>query len=213
MRNEHIKDYLWSEMVDPTTINNKRLMANCLIIEKFLEGRIEEEANEIWTTNYDSFTGRMFNRYNIFTFPSVDLIKLYTEIKRIITPVLILNETYMIQAWLNVYRENGFIDWHTHWAKEHKTIHGFYCVNVEDTPSYTEYKFPTLNNDITTVHSRDGLLVFGKSEDDKHRSSQGWSSNNPRITIAFDIVPVSRLQEIHKNDFFEQYIPNHYFAF
>jgi hypothetical protein len=212
MRNEHIKDYLWSEMVDPTTINNKRLMNNCLIIEKFLEGRIDRtKLNNNWTGAYGSFTGKNFNQYNIFTFPSADLIKLYTELRRVITPVFALNESYMIQAWLNVYRENGYIDWHNHWAKASRALHGFYCVNVEDTPSYTEYKFPTLNDDITTIHSKDGLLVFGKSEDDFHRSSPGWNSSNPRITIAFDIIPVATLQESYKNNFFEGYRHNHYF--
>jgi len=209
MRNEHIKDYLWSEMVP--SIDNKTLMHNCLLIEKFLEERLTPLLdNDI---SYSTFTGREYNQYNLFTFPSLELNKLFAEIKRLTTPVLNSKESYMFQSWLNVYRDNGFIDWHGHWNSKFNVIHGFYCVNTEDVSSYTEYMLPTLNEDITTVHSKDGLLVFGKSDNDKHRSSLGWNSLNPRITIAFDIVPTTSIQEKYKNNFFENFPFNHFIPF
>jgi hypothetical protein len=216
MRNEHIKDYLWSEMI--SGIDNKTLLNDCLLIEKYLEYKLPKipgsmERGDLWGLEYGTFTGRNFNDYNIFTFPSNELTKLLNVMRNSIAPVLIPNTNYMIQSWLNVYRQNGFIDWHSHWPAQSKTIHGFYCVNSEDTPSYTEYRFPDINDDITTVHSKDGLLVFGKSENDRHRSSQGWNSNIPRITIAFDIVPVPHLQDAHNEDFFNNWPINHFFTF
>jgi hypothetical protein len=42
------------------------------------------------------------------------------------------------------------------------------------------------------VYNKNGLLVFGDSAGDEHRSSK-WNQPDPRITIAFDIVPVNKL--------------------
>ena len=42
------------------------------------------------------------------------------------------------------------------------------------------------------IESKDNLLVIGKSDNDKHRSSV-WNQDTPRITIAFDILPVSSI--------------------
>jgi len=93
---------------------------------------------------------------------------------------------------MNVYRNNGFIDWHAHWLAKYKAFHGFYCVNTENVSSFTEYKFTDLGDEVTTVPSKNGRLVFGRSDNDLHRSSP-WNFVFPRITIAFDIVPVSSL--------------------
>ena len=106
---------------------------------------------------------------------------------------------YMIKCWLNVFRKGEKVDWHNHWPAYKKVWHGFYCVQVGD--SFTEYKIPKVNN-IVKVKSKEGLLVVGKSEDDQHRSSPWNEEQRPRITVAFDIVPIDSVDnELRVNHF------------
>ena len=103
-------------------------------------------------------------------------------------PLLEKDTQYVLKGWLNVYRTGENIDWHDHWLAPAKVWHGFYCVGVEEQPSATLYKIPNVPE--VTVPSKDGLLVVGKSENDLHKSTI-WTGKNPRITIAFDIVPIT----------------------
>ena len=208
MNTTHLPDLLWSKSLP--NIRNDNLYNECLFIEELLKKRLAELSN--WgETGFDTFTGRNYHQYNIFTLPSTQLMNLFAEIKQAVADLLEPGEAYMIQGWLNVFRENGFIDWHGHWEPYYNTIHGFYCVNVEDYPSFTEYKFD--NIDITKVNSKNNLLVFGRSAGDLHRSSPGWSSPRPRITIAFDIIPVKHIQSKFQKDFIDTYPINHFIPF
>jgi hypothetical protein len=137
-----------------------------------------------------SKTTAAFKQYNLLSFPIESLQALYHTIVSTIKPCL-PKETHIMQCWLNVFRGTEFIDWHDHWTEEFRAVHGFYCVNV--TPSFTEYKFKHLPEEIFKIESKEGLLVFGKSNGDEHRSSPWSSTSVPRITIAFDIIPISSL--------------------
>ena len=87
---------------------------------------------------------------------------------------------------MNIYRKGDFIDWHTHWPKEKNSWHGFFCVDCE--PSYTTYRLPNRYEPVN-VTSENNLLVIGKSDNDRHRSSEWPYTDRDRITIAFDIIP------------------------
>lgn len=208
MNTEHIKDYLWSQVLPE--IDNTNLIKDCLLIEDYLKVKLQDKDQWDPKTPYDSFTGRNHKQYNIFTLPSTQLITLHHGIRKTVGPYLDPEETYMLQGWMNVYRENGLIGWHNHWKSRDRTFHGFYCVNTENTPSFTEYKFAHTGDGVTRVDSKDGLLVFGKSDNDVHRSSPGWDSIVPRITIAFDIVPVSSVRAMFGNNFYDSYPLNHF---
>lgn len=109
---------------------------------------------------------------------------------------------YYIQCWLNFYQKGQFIDWHKHWPPEYKTWHGFYCLDTEPN-SHTSYKLP--NGNVIDIKSQNNLIVLGPSDGDEHRSSE-WNLDNPRITIAFDIVPA----EIMFNTGTTFVVPNHW---
>jgi hypothetical protein len=101
-----------------------------------------------------------------------------------------------MQAWLNVYRTGEFIDWHSHWPAEFESWHGFYCVDVEPNSSTTYRLFGKIpEKDDIVVTSQDNLLVISRSDGDYHRSSEWNNPDKPRITVAFDIIPMSKLYE------------------
>jgi len=49
------------------------------------------------------------------------------------------------------------------------------------------------------IESKNNLLVIGKSDNDEHRSSV-WNQETPRITIAFDILPMSSINKLQSNN-------------
>ena len=193
--NTYVPDYLWGEILP--SIDNTQLMNDCLSAEKYLLNSVIAEAVP---GLYGSKTTASFARYNLLSFPIESFQILYHNMVSVIKPQL-LNETHVVQCWLNVFRGNEYIDWHGHWKRERQVLHGFYCVHV--TPSFTEYKFEHLPDQVFKIESKEGLLVFGKSDGDLHRSSPWQNYNTPRITIAFDVIPVSTLD-------YTQIRPNHY---
>ena len=182
---EYIPGELWGKMLP--SIDNSRLYNTCLETEKLLFNTVVDEDS---AERYGSKTTAVYWKYNIFTSPQEPYQDLYHKLVEVIKPVL-PNETHVIQGWLNVFREGENIKWHTHWEPEYRAIHGFYCVNV--TPSFTEYRYDSTPDVIHKIESKEGLLVFGKSNGDEHQSSPWHDPLLPRITIAFDIIPITTL--------------------
>lgn len=193
-----VEDYLWTFDLGQT-IDKNNLTIQCMAMERLLRSKftIDEDVSSV----YGTYTTKLFREYNFFTFTSPEILKLYTKISECVMPVL-EDRQYVMQAWLNVYRAGEFIDWHTHWESELGAYHGFYCLNVGDSKTY--YRFDTDNEKIYTVDDKDGLIVFGKSAGDEHKSSE-WNEVDPRITIAFDLIPAESIKE--------QFIINHYIPF
>lgn len=178
---EIIKDYLWTEQTN--SLDNQKIYETSLQLELFLKKSFnysEVEPKKIWTTE-------IFSMYNIFTYPDEELLKLYQLLVKTIKPYLDKNIEYMIQAWLNVYQKDEFIPWHGHWPPNTGVWHGYYCVNVSE--SITSYK---LDNKVYQVYNNDGLIVIGRSGRDNHQSSP-WTQDKPRVTIAYDIIPVQSI--------------------
>jgi hypothetical protein len=151
-------------------------------------------------------TTKLYAQYNYFMYPNPGSHELYEKIKETFYKCLgPSKEKFYMQAWLNVYRTGEFIDWHGHWPAEFESWHGFYCVDVEPD-SFTTYRvFGRIpEQEDIVVPSRDNLLVMSRSDGDVHRSSEWTNPNKARITIAFDIVPMSKLYD-RKN-----YEPNHW---
>ena len=182
----YVPGHLWGEEL--TSIDNTSLTSLCLDVEKMLESVYDPSKS---LSVYGSKSTANYTQYNLLTYPHIHFFHFYQELKRVIKPE-IPDEPHMIQCWLNVFRKGEFINWHNHWEKEFRAYHGFYCVNVK--PSYTEYMFHHHPRVIYKVNSKEGLLVFGKSHNNQHRSSPWLDEGMPRITIAFDIIPVSTIQ-------------------
>lgn len=191
-----IDNYLYSQ--ETTELNNDELFNECMRVEDFLIRAIQDPAP---LQDYGCFTSANYNKYNLFNFHTKNINKLFGIFQKYIKPTLDKNEQYMIQCWLNVFREGQFIDWHAHWPAEHKVTHGYYCVNVGD--SITSYKFPSTGVEYD-VSNKNGLLVFGESAGDFHKSSAWTDKSKERITIAFDILPIFNIADYPINN---HYVP------
>ena len=187
------EDYLYS--VDIDTIDNVALVEHCLEIEQFLIENLPP-VNPSW---YGNMTSAFNDKYNLLTFAGPELNKLYHEMLKQISPFLEKETAYMVKSWLNVYRTGQSVNWHTHWPSPKRVWHGFYCAQVGESATY--YKIPGVK-EVITVPSKDGRLVFGKSDGDEHRSSEWKDESMPRLTLAFDIVPVESIaNKVHGNHF------------
>jgi hypothetical protein len=187
------KNYLYGKQIK--SIDNKKLIEQCLDIEKMLLSNLPN----IKLGWYGNLITAHHSKYTLLTFPIKELNTLYHEIVKNVSPFLDKEKCYMIKSWMNVFRKGEKVDWHDHWPSEKKVWHGFYCVQVGK--SYTEYKIPKVKK-IIKVISKEGLLVFGKSDGDKHRSSEWKEENYPRITLAFDIIPVESIESKYQLNHF-----------
>ncbi len=178
-----VNDYLWTEQF--TDIDNKKLYETCLMVERALLSFLPYEEGD-----YGCTTSYYHRAYNLFSFPCTELQKLHTNVSQVMTKLV--NEQFYVRCWVNLFKHSKNINWHSHFEPEFNAYHGFYCVNTEDIPSYTEYNIP--GHEIVKVDSKDGLLVLGKSAGDKHRSSVWNHPDKYRITIAFDAIPVNKLR-------------------
>lgn len=185
----YVEDRLWGKML--TSIDNAELYRCCLHAEEHhLKSFIKEEEAGV----YGNKTSASYEDYNLLSLPYIPFQDLYHRMVDVIKPCL-PDETHVLQCWVNIYRAGERVQWHGHWPPKYRSIHGFYCVHV--TPSYTEYQFNDIPGMVYTVESKEGLLVFGKSDNDSHQSSLWHDDENPRVTIAFDIVPIATLENRH----------------
>lgn len=137
-------------------------------------------------SNKISLTTKLYNNYNIFFYSFEGFHELYEQIQMMFRECCIDEERYYIQAWLNVYKQGQFIDWHHHWHPEDRSWHGYFCVECE--PSKTTYRIPGVQEEFDVV-SQNNLLVMSRSNGDTHRTWPWEYADRDRITIAFDIVP------------------------
>ena len=182
-KNLMIQNYKKYVYIKDLKLNLKSITNSCNIMRKIV--------NENFQSNSGGFMGELettkeFSKYNCFMYPLDQFYELYKEIQIMYNEVRENDDVSYIQCWLNVYKKGQFIDWHGHWDENFNAWHGFYCVDVEPN-SFTEYRF--VNEDWEfLIPSKNNLLVMGKSKNDEHRSSP-WEHDNPRITIAYDILP------------------------
>jgi len=186
---EIVKDYLWT--FELNGINNQVLFDTCYDVENYIISKFGEPNG---VDVYGCATSFHHLQFNLFSFPCIELQNFYIQLNKAIQKVVIPDRRYYIRCWVNLFRKGQNIDWHDHWPSEYETYHGFYCVNTEgENSSFTSYKIIGADEEIV-IDSKDGLLVFGKSEKDKHKSSPWENEGKPRVTIAFDVIPLDKLQ-------------------
>lgn len=183
-----IDNYVYTRMLDLDLTQQKNtadLMYN-FILDKFQD-------DGVGYTGQSTMTTKLYLKYNYLMYPVAGISKLYGEIRDTFhacknhKPQQRMYTEYHMQCWLNYYNKGDYIDWHGHWPESYDGWHGFYCLDVEPD-SNTQYKVPN-NTEITTIESKNNLLVISKSDGDLHRSSEWIHEDRPRITIAFDIIP------------------------
>jgi hypothetical protein len=180
-----VDNYLFQRKVD---LNLPELKSSIETMQIFLKDHFKiEKLDGAYTLKTD-----LYSKYNLLMYPLPGMHKLYDSIKETFYLCKPEDTEYYIQCWMNVYQKGDYINWHGHWNSKYKAWHGFYCLQVEPNSS-TTYKikgFPDID-----VKSINNLIVIGKSDGDLHKSSE-WNQDYPRITLAFDIIPASSLQDI-----------------
>jgi len=199
-------DYLYA--FETNHIDNAQLMKRCFNIERKLTHTLPP-VEKSWFGNKPSAWNM---EYNLFTFPVPELYELYETMQEKISPLLDYNRSYALKSWMNIFRKGENVNPHHHFEPEFDAWHGFYCVNVGKNASYTTYKIPDVEKEIV-VPSKNGLLVIGRSRDDRHWSSVWEDDTQPRITLAFDICPIDTLIPEEENGSFRNCKMNFFLPF
>ena len=190
-----IENYIHTKQIN---LNTQTMIETCDYMMSHIQETWGEE--EMTYSGQSTMTTGLYSYYNLLLYPYGQLYELYKEIVILFKEVAkrdnvdLVKNPYYIQCWLNFYRKGEFIDWHGHWNCMNKEIppyHGFYCVTGEG--SKTTYKLGHAKEwiDIPTIKNQ---IVISKSTSDMHRTWP-WEGDNPRITIAFDIISRSQVAQ------------------
>ena len=163
------------------------LKAYCLEVSPII---VDKWKNNLNIENKDLFdnislTTKLHFYYNFLLFPNKQLHNLYFEIQNFFNQIRTDGVPYYITMWCNIHQKNQNLDWHSHNPPEHNAYHGYFSLDAE--PSITTYRLP--DGSIEQVVNKNNQIVLSKSDGDKHCVSI-WQEERPRITLAFDIIPV-----------------------
>jgi hypothetical protein len=104
-------------------------------------------------------------------------------------------QSYMVQGWFNTDGiaeppVNESTHYHDHLGGTGvPNFHGYYCVDAE--PSFTYYKIGGHENDSIQNINKNNRAIL--SETGHPHGIGPWPFNKPRITIAYDISPVTHM--------------------
>ena len=113
---------------------------------------------------------------------------------------------YYIHGWVNIFNKGDRIHWHNHCTDERPDMfHGVYCVDPAGE-SHTEYRDFETKEITETITSKQGKGHFVCDMTTDHRSSIN-NSEEPRITIAFDIIPYFAYERSHEEPQGKHFIP------
>jgi hypothetical protein len=155
-------------------------------------------------TREHNLPSKLNKKYNVFKFDNSLIKEFYDGVKDCFMEVCEFynidfnDQNYMIRGWFNYDKtsKNGFsVDPRTNPRYFHDHLgghgvpdfHGYYCVNAE--PSKTFYKMK--DDSIYENENKNNRLVICSNGFPHGRDD--WYFDSPRITIAYDIVPFSRL--------------------
>lgn len=185
-----------------TDLDTKTLRKSCLAMAQFAV-RTWGNLGGMYADENSPESTKIYNHYNAFLHPYDEFSSAYVAVCDAFSQIKPKHndDQYWMQVWVNVYQKGDFVNWHEHWTRTLNAHHGFICVNCGE--SKTTYAIT--NEDTKTAHehdvaSEDGLLVISKSSHDRHRTYPWNSNENPRITIAFDIIPAWAVQSLNSEN-------------
>lgn len=159
--------------------------------------------------NMGSLTKLGIDYYNIFTFINPGIYKLYKSLRLLMNDVCNYYEIdfeshqYLIHGWFNLDHKTpnqgqfGGVNPLKHEEHFHDhmegvgapVFHGYYCVEAE--PSSTFYRINRDENNIFENINKNNRAII--SETGHPHGRDDWFQDEPRITIAYDIVPYNML--------------------
>ena len=157
-----------------------------------LSGITQVTPRDQWLSS-ESVSTIKWREYNVFQFYHPSIHKLYKNISETIKEACEYYEVdfdkqqYMIQGWFNInYNNKGKLGWHDHGGPYAPYFHGYYCVKAE--PSVTYYR--VFDKEVDN-HNKDNRMIV--SEMGHPHAMGSWDWEGPRVTIAYDIVPLKSL--------------------
>lgn len=157
-------------------------------------GVTEVADDELWKSS-NSVSTMKWREYNVFQFHINGIHLLYKNVSSMVKEACEYYnidfdaQQFMVQGWFNInYAKKGKLDWHDHGPFGAPNFHGYYCVKAE--PSVTYYK---VFDKETVNHNIDNRAVL--SEMGHPHAQADWDWDGPRITVAYDIIPLKDLQK------------------
>jgi len=192
-------------MEDNPYIRKKILNLNLDLLEKEVRSisdyEIKKNIHKLSSTEIDwhgSLTSMLDPYYNVFhhdTYP--EILNYLDQLRIFFKENYEIKTDLFIHSWINLTSKNNHLQWHNHsspsWPPFVKAYHGYIAVYAE--PSITTYAIT--NGDETVIEeviNKNNQLIIGKSTCDRHIVS-AWTEDRERITIAFDILETSLLNE------------------
>jgi hypothetical protein len=157
-----------------------------------LSGITKVTPRDHWLSS-DSVSTIKWREYNVFQFYHESIHKLYKNISETIKEaceyygVNFEEQRYMVQGWFNInYNHSGKLDWHDHGGPYAPYFHGYYSVNAEPSTTY----YSVFGNKVEN-HNKNNRMIISEMG---HPHAMGdWDWEGPRVTIAYDIVPLKSL--------------------
>jgi len=170
-----------------------------------VEGVTPVSENEAWKDS-NSVSTMKWREYNVFQFSSIGLYDLYLAVGDMVKEACeyynidFKEQRYMMQGWFNINHANsGKLNWHDHGEGGAPLFHGYYSVSAE--PSVTHYLAFNERKENININNRAVLSEMG------HPHAMGdWEWEGPRITVAYDIIPLTDLISFG-NDYEQHWIP------
>jgi hypothetical protein len=154
--------------------------------------------NENWKQS-NSVSTMKWREYNVFQFHSTGLYNLYKAIRSMTVEACeyygldFEKEQFMVQGWFNItHVGKGKLDWHDHGPDGAPNFHGYYSVSAE--PSKTHYLVFDKQVENNNINNRAVLSEMGHPH-----AMADWDWEGPRITVAYDIIPLRDLQKFGMN--------------
>jgi hypothetical protein len=177
------------------------------IQDQTLPGIKELGQGEIWTES-GSLSTVKWREYNVFQFLNPDIYKLYKTIGEVMREACeyyeldFAKQEYMVQGWFNInHTKKGKLDWHDHGGPYAPHFHGYYSVKAE--PSVTYYRIFNDPEREVANHNIDNRMII--SEMGHPHAQADWDWEGPRITVAYDIVPLKSLAQARASE--QHWIP------
>lgn len=169
-----------------------------LIKDAKVDGVTEFTGEEAWAESGSISTSK-WDQYNVFQFHIEGIYNLYLAVGEMVREaceyysISFEKEQFMMQGWFNInHSKTGKLDWHEHGPGGAPFFHGYYAVKAE--PSETHYittSGPKVN---INKNNRAVLSEMG------HPHAMGdWAWDGPRITVAYDVLPLSELIKFGTN--------------
>ena len=185
-------------------INLDSMLDDMRMVElEIMSGKAPQITPELLESMHGSLSTTSLSRYyNVFAMPTLSFYKLYLGLRDKMREVSdhygldFEKQRFYISGWINMdtkddpnFLEGAFF--HEHYGGTGAPdFHGYFSVNAE--PSRTLYKVDA-GEEVTYIENKNNRFLISETG---HPHTRGfWEQDFTRATLAYDIIPLQRLEE------------------